>query len=194
MLRPFIALSLILFAGCSSLTPVLYDFAENEEDSVFISFSRGNPRVTLVYYNNEEFPKPEKGTIWDPVAFPAAIPLEIMVHARYGQQSSSYYYAYYNPYYNPYHKPHHNHNHNHHHHHKPHADFWGAFMFATMESAMEASRAVDIDVLFNCPPLEAGKKYSLSFRKEAGTPGKNKLVLVDTETRKIIYQQEFKAH
>jgi hypothetical protein len=189
MLRSFIVLGLILLAGCSSLTPVLYDLAENEEDSAFISFTRGNPRVTPVYYNNKEFPKPEKGTVWNPVAFPAAIPLEITVHARYGQESSSFYNVYYNPYYNPYHKRHH---HNHHHNH--HAAYWGAFMFATVESAMAASRTVDIDVLFNCPPLEAGKKYALAFRKEAGAPGKNKLVLTDAETRQIIYQQEFKAN
>jgi hypothetical protein len=168
MLRSLPVLGLIFFVGCSSLTPVPYVLAETEEASALISFTSGNPRVTPIYYNDEEFPKPEKGTVWNPVSFPAALPLEITVHAYFGQQSSSSY--------------------------NPSIGLLGALIVSTVESAVAASRTVDIDVLFNCPPLEPGKKYALDFRKEAGTPGKNKLILTDTETRKIIYQQEFEVH
>ncbi|MDR2865406.1 MAG: hypothetical protein LBV68_07350, partial [Spirochaetaceae bacterium] len=60
-------------------------------------------------------------------------------------------------------------------------------------TTITASRSVDTDVLFNCPPLGAGKNYKLVFRKGSGVSGKNILVLIDSETNKIVYRQEFSA-
>jgi hypothetical protein len=60
-------------------------------------------------------------------------------------------------------------------------------------TAITSSRSVNQDVLFECPPLEAGKKYKLVFRKGAGLTGDNLLVLTETSTGKIVYQQEFET-
>jgi hypothetical protein len=66
-------------------------------------------------------------------------------------------------------------------------------LVALATSAITASRSVNRDVTFECPPLEAGKNYKLVFRKGAGTTGKNLLVLTDTSTRRIVYEQEFES-
>jgi hypothetical protein len=58
-------------------------------------------------------------------------------------------------------------------------------------SGIRETRSVDTDVIFSCPPLEAGKKYTLSFDKGYGMPGRNKLILTNSETKKIVYQQDF---
>ena len=147
---------LFTFFGCSSLSPVTFDLAEERTNSASISFTRGNPRVSFVYYENRELPEPEKKTYWDPIVFPSGIPLEITVHAYYFQASSG-----------------------------------PGLIGGIIAAGIASSRAVDISVLFLCPPLEAGKEYVLTFRKLAGAPGRNILVLTDKATRTIIYQQEF---
>jgi hypothetical protein len=155
---------LFSFIGCSS-TPVSYSFAKDEANSASINFIRRKPDVTFLYYNNEILPEPESKTYWDPILFPSGVPLEIMVHAYYGQDAFAI----------------------------TDAGLLVAIISSAITSAIAASRFVDIDVLFTCPPLEAGKKYSLAFRKEAGTPGRNRLILTDIAARRIIYQQEFPA-
>jgi hypothetical protein len=50
---------------------------------------------------------------------------------------------------------------------------------------------VNTDVLFGCPPLDAGKRYQLDFRKGTGALGKSQLVLTDLGTTKIVFVQEF---
>jgi hypothetical protein len=60
-------------------------------------------------------------------------------------------------------------------------------------TAITSSRSVDQDVVFECPPLEAGKKYKLAFRKGAGLTGDNLLVLTETSKGKVVYQQEFET-
>lgn len=161
--RLIILSCLFLAAGCYSLEPVSYALTEEDSDSASISFKDGNPGISFIYYNDYWLPEPEMGTFWDPILFPAGIPLEIMVHA--------YYY------------------------HRPviinRAGFLVAFFTSLVSANVAASRSVDIDILFTCPPLESGKNYSLSFRKEAGTPGNNRLILTDIESNKIIYRQTF---
>ncbi|MCL2443454.1 MAG: hypothetical protein FWD13_08335 [Treponema sp.] len=49
------------------------------------------------------------------------------------------------------------------------------------------SRKMDINIDFQCPPLEQGKNYRLSLR--TFTFGKGSLVLTDTSTRRVVYQQ-----
>ncbi|GMO70359.1 MAG: hypothetical protein Ta2A_18930 [Treponemataceae bacterium] len=66
-----------------------------------------------------------------------------------------------------------------------------SFIGSLISSAITASRSVDKDVLFECPALTAGKSYTLSFRKGAGTTGRNLLVLTDAETGKVAHSQEF---
>jgi hypothetical protein len=67
------------------------------------------------------------------------------------------------------------------------------FFAAVITTAIATSRRVNRDVLFECPPLEAGRDYKLTFRKGAGTTGKNFLVLTNTSTGKIILEQEFES-
>jgi hypothetical protein len=43
-----------------------------------------------------------------------------------------------------------------------------------------------MDVIFNCPPLEAGKNYKLEFKSGFQ---KSRLVLTETNTKKIFYEQ-----
>jgi hypothetical protein len=142
--------------------------AEESADSATISFIRENPSVIPIFYNDERLPKPEAGTMWDPVSFPAGLPFEITVHVYYHQPSSTYYY-------------------------NPYIGLLGILVVGIVETAITATRSVDTDVLFLCPPLETGKNYALSFRKEAGIPGTNKLILIDTETNKIVHQQVFRT-
>ncbi|MDR2489939.1 MAG: hypothetical protein LBD20_00885 [Spirochaetaceae bacterium] len=61
-------------------------------------------------------------------------------------------------------------------------------------SAITASRSIDTDVTFECPPLDAGKTYKLTFRKGAGLKGKNTILLNDTKTGKFVHEQEFSAN
>jgi hypothetical protein len=58
-------------------------------------------------------------------------------------------------------------------------------------SVVAASRGVNQNVLFECPPLDAGKQYKLTFRKGIGLTGKNLLVLTNAENGKTVHEQEF---
>jgi hypothetical protein len=160
----FVIFGLFSFTGCSSLKPVPYSLADDEANSASISFQGGKgPIVSLVYYDNDVLPSPESKTYWDPIMFPSGVPFEITVHAYYHQEAVT----------------------------ATNAGLLGALISTAITSNIAASRSVDIDVLFSCPPLEAGKKYALSFRKEAGYPGTNRLILTDIAAKKIIHQQEF---
>jgi hypothetical protein len=121
--------------------------------------------ASFVSFNGSGLPNPEKGTFWDPILFPSGLPLEITVHAYYQQEATT----------------------------VTNAGLLGALISTAVTSGVTASRSVNTDVLFTCPPLEPGKEYSLSFRKAAGGPGNNKLILTDIATKKIIYQQEFET-
>jgi hypothetical protein len=152
------------FAGCASLQPVPYSFAGETEKSASIVFLRGNPDVSLINYGNNVLPSPEKGTVWNPVSFPAAKTLEFTVHAQYEQASSA----------------------------GATSSLLGNLIVAITSSAISASRYVKADVLFQCPPLDSGKNYELQFRKGTGKTA-NTLVLTDVAEGKIIHQQEFSS-
>ena len=62
---------------------------------------------------------------------------------------------------------------------------------ALISDAVTASRSVDGDIEFNCPALENGGEYELEFKKEAGVPGKNVLILTDVKNGKETARQEF---
>lgn len=70
----------------------------------------------------------------------------------------------------------------------------GGLLGVLVTSAITASRSIDTDVTFECPPLDAGKTYKLAFRKGAGLKGKNTIFLNDTKTGKLIHEQEFSAN
>jgi len=138
---------------------------DNEMNSASINFSVGNPGVSFVYFNN--VPRPEEGTFWNPVMFPGGVPLQMTVHAYYEQSTAGAYTT-------------------------------GAVLggligvgITAATSGRRAARSVDMNVLFSCPPLEAGKEYTLSFKKERGNPGKNILILTDMTSNIIIHEQEF---
>ncbi|MDR1149100.1 MAG: hypothetical protein LBK66_10770 [Spirochaetaceae bacterium] len=153
----------LLMISCAT-TSVPYSFVENGNETASIDFIGGNPGIKLIYFDNNELPEPDKKTHWNPVLFPVSKPLKITVHAYYQQQASS-----------------------------GSTGFLGALVTIAATSAITASRAVDRDVLFDCPSLDVGKTYKLVFRKGAGATGKNLLVLTDKSTGKVIYEQEFES-
>jgi hypothetical protein len=172
MIDPILRLFAVVFsglfivAGCSLLKPISYAFAEDEADSASISFRRANPGVSFVSYKNSILPDAEKGTIWDPILFPYGVPLEITVHAFYYDSNTGVTYG---------------------------DGLLTMIITDAASSGIREARSVDTDVIFSCPPLAAGKKYTLSFDKGYGMPGKNKLILTNNETKEIVYLQEFHA-
>ena len=54
-------------------------------------------------------------------------------------------------------------------------------------SNSSTSSRYSMDVIFNCPPLEAGKNYKLEFKSGFQ---KSSLVLTETSTKNIFYEQE----
>ena len=157
----FIFLGLFVLIGCSS-TPITYMMTNDEINSASISFKSGSPRVTFLEYNGIELPAAEKKTRWDPLVFPSGVPLNITVHAYYYQSTYGYV-----------------------------GTGFIAAVTAAATSAIVATRNVDTKVVFNCPPLEAGKNYTLTFKKETGVPGKNVLILTDNSERGEVYRQDF---
>jgi len=157
-------LASFVFAGCST-NPVAYSFSENEQNLSTIVFKNGNPGVIFVSFNGEALPVPEKGTHWSPISFPAGRELKIVVHAYYSTQR------------------------------KTSLSGFG-LLGAAVNLAQDVgavSRNVDADVELVVSPLQAGKSYQLSFKKELGLPGKNILTLIDTETAQVAYTKEFEV-
>lgn len=157
-----------LFVGCAT-KPAAYSLAASEQNSSNIAFQNtfqaGKANVWLVSFNGQELPIPEKGTHWDPIAFPSRRELRLVVHASYSTNGKT--------------------------------TLGGFGLLGTAVNVAQdvraVSRNVDTDIIFICPPLERGKNYLLSFVKEPGMPGKNILTLTDTETGKVIKQQEFEV-
>jgi hypothetical protein len=157
-----------LFVGCTT-KPAVYSLSPNEQNSSSIAFRNafkaGKPNISFVSFNGQPLPKPEKGTHWDPINFPSGRALRIIVHADYNPNS------------------------------KTTLSGFGLLgtVVNTAQDIRAVSRNVDADVVFNCPPLKAGKNYLLSFVKEPGMPGKNILTLTDVDTGEVVAQQEFET-
>jgi len=151
-----------LFAGCTT-NPVAYNYADSELNSATILFQSGNPGVRFISLNGVSLPKPASGTRWEPIKFPSGTALTIIVHANYEVQT------------------------------RTRVSGLGLVgdIVNIAGAVNEIGRGVDAQVAFNCPGLEAGKLYSLAFVKESGIPGKNRLILTDLETSRIVYEQEF---
>jgi len=153
----------VLLTGCASKA-VSYSFTEDEQNSSTIYFQTGNPKLTFISFEGRG-PRPNAGTHWDPIIVPSGRELKIAVFAEY----------------------------------EPKAPFRAASpgllgqIVETATSINDAVRNVKTEVTFECPPLEAGKRYLLSFMKESGFPGKNILILTDLQTSTIVHRQEFQT-
>ena len=153
------------YIGCTT-SPVAYSFMEGELNSSSIEFKTGNPSVSFVSYSGLTLPKPEKRTRWEPISFPSGIDLRIIVHTKYETRSK--------------------------------ASLSGFGLLGAVVNVAQdiraVSRNVDVDLEFNCPPLEAGKSYLLTFTKEPGMPGKNILTLTEIGTTRVVCQLEFEVN
>jgi hypothetical protein len=160
----FSAVLLLLFvslSGCATKAAT-YKFVEEGDNTATIAFSRGNPGVSFLEYNELTLPPAEGGTYWDSLLFSSGVPLQIKVQAYYEQQQTRV--------------------------------IGGGLIgaIANVASAVATvSRSVNKDVIFECPQLQAGGQYRLSFRKGNGTPGKNTLVLTDIAAKQVVYEQDF---
>jgi hypothetical protein len=160
-------LTLFFYVGCVT-NPVIYSFAAADSKNVSsISFKarekQQDPNLVFVSFNGQSLPKPEKQTHWDPISFPSGTELRIIVHADYKTTS------------------------------KTTLSGFGLLgeVVNIAQDIRAATRNVDTDIVFTCPPLEAGKSYQLYFTKEPGIPGKNILTLTDIKDAKVVVQQEF---
>lgn len=67
----------------------------------------------------------------------------------------------------------------------------GGLLTALIVSAISASTSVNAEVIYECPPLEAGKHYQFSFRKGAGVPGLNSILITEGTGKKGIVFREY---
>jgi len=164
-----VVFTLFLFVGCIT-SPVTYSFAAaGEQNFASITFKssikEGEPSLTFVSYNGQSLPKPEKKTHWEPINFPSGTELRIIVRAKYRTTS------------------------------RTTLSGFGVVgeLYNVSQEIRAVSRNVDADIIFICPPLEAGKNYLLAFSKEPGMPGKNILTLTDVAAARVVIQQEFEV-
>jgi hypothetical protein len=174
--------------GCASLTvPVSHSFAESGSQAATIHFDdtfykSGDTSGGGTYFINfagAQLPKPERGTRWAPgnmnITFPAGEPLELTVRA--------YYYTNVKPMLKA-------------------AEFCAdayilapvalGFLGLALVVDLPIAIAVNFDkeVVFECPPLEAGRNYTLKIRRKArGVSRALLLTYADTDT--VVYEHEF---
>jgi hypothetical protein len=157
-----------IFVGCTT-KPALYTSLADERNYSSIAFKNtfkiGDANLTFISFDGQSLPKPEKGTHWDPIHFPSGRKLEIVVHADYRPNTKTTLGGF---------------------------GLMGAII-NTVQDVRAATRNVDADLIFVCPPLAAGKNYLLTFTKGPGMPGKNLLTLTDVDTVKVVHQQEFEV-
>jgi len=160
----FIILMSIIFTGCGSYQTVPYSFAANGVESASIRFQHGNPGISFVSLEGVTLPRADSGTRWGPILFPANRELRISVYARYETKTNN----------------------------RSRLNF-GVFdeLAQIATTVNEIGRNVDTQVMFNCPELEPGRSYTLAFIKGSGIPGKNRLVLTEVGTMRVVYEQEF---
>ena len=161
-------LSCIMLSGCNTIKAVPLAYSENEDkDVAYIYFDLYKKSeisgATFITYDNKNTPKPEKFSYYSPVELPAGVPLKLYLHIYYRE---------------------------------PRSDFGDDSMCAacctTVVNSFEAARDVDKDIVFNITtPLEAGKEYTISYRKGSGIPGSSFVTLTENETKKVIREIEF---
>jgi hypothetical protein len=154
-------IAMFCFSGCSTVYTVI-SVTKRDINSVPYSFT-GNNSVTatvtlqtgifnrdfdmrIISLNGNLLPEPEEGTKWNPVSFPAGVPLTLLVNID------------------------------------DYSDSDGSLIGGWR----------NVDITFNCPALETGKNYGLSFKDRSRFLRGNQyfIVLVDTATESIVYEQE----
>jgi hypothetical protein len=198
----FLTFSLACFAGCGTMATVPYSFTENNGKTAEITFEtnlnksggakgimwggKSKKSIQLISIEDNEIPLPERGTVWNPVLLPADKPLILIVNIFY--------------YYEP-DKPDYSDK-------KRSTYSTGTLLDIILTPALIIDDIISVgntiiylittpgwrnmDIIFNCPPLEAGKNYRLEYR--GNWLVKRRLVLRDTSTKKIIYEQEVKEN
>ena len=192
----FLIITLVCFAGCGTMATVPYSFSENSNGTAEITFKtnlnktggakgiglgeESKKSIQLISVEGDEILLPERRKVWNPVSLPAEKPLILIVNIFY--------------YYSPDKKG------------SSHgtgtlADIFLAPAIIVADIASEADALAyninakgwrNMDVILNCPPLEVGKKYRLEYI--GGWLQKQRLVLTDTSTKKIIYEQVVKEN
>ena len=190
----FLLIALFCFVGCGTIATVPYSFTENDNGIAEITFqtnlnrygfSKGRQSspfregrkksILLMSVNENELPLPEMRTVWNPVSFPAGEPITLNLNIFH--------------YYDPEDSK------------KgglhssgsvlvdiivvPAEAIAGAIVDTVAAISAEGWR--NMDVTFNCPPLEAGGSYKLEYIER--WLQKPKLVLTDISTKKIVYEQ-----
>jgi len=170
-------ITLICFIGCITWPSDHYSFTENGNETAVIEFLNSSALercIQLISIDGEAIPLPKSGKVWNPVQIPAERPLTLTINLLGG--------------YAPERKPD-----------TIPSDNLITGPIAAVEHTVkdfEQSAGIgwtNIDVIFNCPPLEAGKKYRLDWsfsNKEPQKSLKQTLVLIDARTKKIIYKQD----
>ena len=166
-LSVFSILLCIFLCGCNTIKAVGLSYPENEDvDVAFVYFqlykSSEISGATFITYDNKNTPKPESFTYWSPVEVPAGTPLKFKLKVLYKE---------------------------------PRSDFGDDSCLAacctTTVNAMEAARDVNIEVIFNVPPLDAGCEYTISYRKGPGIPGESYVTLTRNDTKEVIREMPF---
>lgn len=189
----FLIIASACFTGCGAMATVPYSFTKNGNATAEIIFEtnldefggaegiglgeESKISIQLIAIEGEEIPLPERRTVWNPVSLPAERHLTLITNIFY--------------YYRP--------------------DKKGSshgtgtlldIVLAPVIIAADIASEIDaisyninekgwrnMDVIFNCPPLEAGKNYRLEYIDESWSQ-KPRLVLIDTSAKKIVYEQE----
>ena len=163
-----ISAGLFFLIGCASTNPEPYSFVPGEP-SASIEFlsetKRGQASVSFISFEGRGLPRAERKTRWDPISFPSDENLRIIVRVKFDGNARVRVGGF---------------------------GLIGAVANAAADiSAM--SRNVDLEMVFECPPLRNGRRYQLSFTKEPGIPGRNILTLTDLESNRVMHQVEFET-
>jgi len=174
-------ITLTCFIRCISWSSDHYSFTENGNKTAEIEFLNSGfyeRCIQLISIDGEAIPLPKSRKVWNPVQIPAERPLTLILNLF---QS-----------YIPERKP-------------------DAITLtnSVLDLIIGPIAAVDhvikdleqdagagwinMDVIFICPPLEAGKKYRLDWSSSLKEPRERleqTLILKDTRTKKIIYKQD----
>jgi len=184
------------FAGCGTMDSVPYSYTEYKAGTAEITFQtnlnkqggangfglgeESKKSIQLISIEGDEIPLPERRKTWNPVSLPADRNLTLHINIFY--------------YYSP---------------NKKGTTFSSgtlldiilapALIVADIASEvsaiaynMNAKGWRNMDVVFSCPPLEAGKTYKLEYSEK--WLQKPRLVLKDTATKKTVYEQEVKEN
>lgn len=156
-----------IFVSCNTIKAIPLAYTENEDtDVAYIYFKLYKTSelsgATFITYDNKETPSPERFTYWSPVEVPADTPLKLSLKVRYKE---------------------------------PRSDFGDDSCLAacctSTVNALEASRDVNTEIVFNVPPLEADCEYTISYRKGPGIPGNSYVTLTRNDTKEVIREIEF---